>query len=271
MPKGNEESGLDDFQKDFPQQQVDEGLEQDFPAQQPGDGLDEAQQGAQGNLDEAMQGAQQPQLAPSKNRHHRRLESKLQAERESNIQLAARLQALTEAAQFRNEFRETTVDDRLLQLYGSDENGIKAARITQSLMEDFGKRAREQALADLKSEQTEREKRVSESQKFVDDELESLEDEHGIDLTSDTPLGRKNRADFLDMVEKFSPKDGSGNIQDYADFEQVFDVFQQTRKSGAGIPRQKTLASRGMARGTSSSAPAVDKAAERYLLENGLI
>lgn len=274
MPNGKkDESGLDDFQQDFPQQQqTDDSLEQDFPSQQPGDnGLDDAHQDAQQQLDDAMQGQQQQKQEPHKNRHHRRLESKLQAERESNIQLAARLEALTEAAKFRNDFRETTVDERLVTLYGSDENGMKAARITQSLMEDYGKRAREEALKDFKAEQAAREARISEDQKFVDSSLEDLEDEHGIDLTSDTPAGRKNRADFLTMVEKFSPKDGNGNIQDYADFDEVFDVFQQTRKSGRDNSQNKSLASRGMARGGSSARPTVDKAAERYLLENGLI
>jgi hypothetical protein len=204
-----------------------------------------------------------------KNRRERRLESRLQAERESSIHLAARLEALTEAQKFANETKGLTIDDRLLTLYGDNENGRKAAQITQSLLEDTRKQARQEAFEDLQKAQAEQQAEQKDEEKFIDDQLDNIEDEYGVDLTSNSPQGRKNRSDFLTMVSKFSPKDEQGNIKEYADFGEVYDTFKDTRK--ADTSRQKDLASRSMAKSGSSASPTRDVATEKYLQSLGII
>ncbi len=99
--------------------------------------------------------------------------------------------------------------------------------------------------------------------------MENLEEAYDVDLTSNSPTGKKNRAQFLDLVERFSPKDSSGNISEYADFEQVFDVFQKSQTSDN--TRQKDLASRGMVRSGSSSSKATTDAQLQYLKDAGII
>ncbi len=225
---------------------------------------------AKAEADKAPEPEEKKEDEGHKNRHHRRLEAKLQAEREANIHLNARVQALTEAAKFNQEFGAKTLDERLVTLYGDDENGKKAALITQSLLADTAKSAREQALEDFRETQRKEAQEVKESEQFIDGQLEELEDEHGIDLTSNAPAARKARSEFLGMVEKFSPKDEDGNVAEFADFSEVFDVFQKTRERPTNT-RQKDLASRGQVRSGSSSSKVEDIAGEKFLKDAGII
>ncbi len=210
------------------------------------------------------------EVEPRKNRHHRRIEAKLNAEREANIHLNARLEALSEAAQFAKETGGLSVDQRLLQLYGDDENGRKAAQLTQSLLQDAAEKGEARALERLREEQRNEVAEVKREEEFIDESLEELEDESGVDLTSNSPEGRKNRTQFLNLVERLSSKDTDGNIKDYADFDEVFDVFQKTRTKNDSS-RQKDAASRGQVRSGSTSVKAGDVAQENFLKLHGII
>lgn len=262
-----EDGVLDDFSQDFPS--VDEIQSQDPDFLTPKD-----------------DGQQQPVLPPKdedegrKNREHRRTSNRLESEkralqeiREANIREGAKLEALSEQRKFMEGLGGQAIDERLITLYGNDENGKKAAQITQSLLEDTAKRARAQALEDFQQVARDREQKIRQESQLIDSQLEDLEDDSGIDFTSNSPVARKNRNEFLDMVSKFSPKDEDGSIREYADFDEVFEVFQQTRKSGAngGNTRQKDLASRGMARGGATQQSVGDKATEDYLKDAGII
>lgn len=201
------------------------------------------------------------------NRAARRWRERAQAEKEQNIALAARLQALSEAEKFRQEMSGKSVDERLLTLYGDNENGRKAAQITQSLLEDAEKRAEERALNRIQEAQRQAESEVSENENFIEQELESLEERLGIDLTEDP----ENRQAFLTLVEKYSPKDREGNIKEYADFDAVAEVFMKTREKPNAI--NKDLSSRSMVRSGSSTTvgKAETQATENYLKNLGII
>ncbi len=252
-----EENALDEFAKDFPTaeeiQKQDDFLTPKSEAAPEEDGAAQ-EEGEDGH----------------KNRRHRRIEAKLQAEREANIHLNARLEALSEAAQFAKETGGLTVDERLIRLYGDDENGRKAAQLTQSLLEDTAKRARAEALDEMREQERRESREVAENESLIDENLEALEDEHGIDLTSNSPQGRKNRTEYLNMVERLSSKDEDGNIQEYADFNEVFDVYQRTR-SKPDSSRQKDYASRGQVHSGGSATKAADTAGENYLRQHGII
>lgn len=259
-----DDNALDDFEQDFPNEEQSQKGNSDFLTPQ-----DEQIAPIEKDSEDIQES--------NKNRQHRRTSAKLESERktlqeirEANIKEAGRLEALSEQRKFLESTSDQTIDERLLTLYGSDANGKKAAQITQSLLEDTARRARELALEDFKKESRERERAVAEDKEFIDGQLQDLEDTSGMELTSNTPLARKNRAEFLDMVSKFSSKDRDGDIQEYADFNEVFNVFKQTRKS-ANNSQQKDLASRGMARGGSTQHSTGDKAVEAYLRNAGII
>lgn len=261
MPE--EKGALDEFERDFSSEET-QKKDDDIlnPTDEGTDSQDE-----NGN---AAEGEEDGEVKPRKNRHHRRIEVKLQAEREANIHLNARIEAMTEATKFAKENGALSIDQRLLKLYGDDENGRQAAQITQSLLQEAAAQGETRALEKLREEQRKEAAEVKREEEFIDESLEELEDESGVDLTSNSPEGRKNRTQFLNLVERLSSKDEAGNIKDYADFDEVFDVFQKTRTK-PDSSRQKDIASRGQVRSGNTSVKAGDVAGENYLKQHGII
>lgn len=176
---------------------------------------------------------------PRKNRRHRRLEAQLQNEREEKATLAARIAALENAPKSAPD----DVDPRLVRMYGAD--NIEAAKLHQELLNDAESRAEERALTRMKSSQAEEAAQEREYQTFITGELEAIEDAFDVDLTSNAPAARKTRSEFLDLVEKLSPKDAGGDVVGFADFESTWDVYQ-SRKKEAPASRAKEVAARTM-------------------------
>lgn len=209
---------------------------------------------------------------PRKNRRHRRLEEKLQAERESNIEQAAIIRTLTEQQKFRQETQGPAIDDSLLTLYGADEAGRKAAEITAKLLERTKNEAREEALADFRKEQELSNNEVKTQAQALDSMLEEIEDEFDVDLTSNTPAAKKAKTQFFELLEKVSPKDRDGNVKDFADPFTTWELLQTSQTKSNTTQRAKSLGSRSMVQSNgSSAASAAVETNERFLRENGLI
>lgn len=213
------------------------------------------------------EGEPEAQIERKKNRHERRLEAKLQAEREANIEMAARLRALHEA----KEEDKTPVSPDIARIYGTDTpEAREATRILQAALEQVRTEAEENAFRRLSETQQKEIAEQREAESFIDNELEALEDEYNLDLTSDKPEARKARSEFLSLVEKLSPKDEAGNVTDYADFDEVFEIYQGSREKQP--TRAKELASRSMTKsGASPTQPVNDKVTQDYLRSIGII
>lgn len=192
---------------------------------------------------------------PHKNRRHRRLEAALAKEREARIAAEARAEGRAEGQ--RESVAPGEVDPRLVQMYGDNTAAIK---LHQGLLEDSEKRAEERALARFEARQAEKTQEDAQLDSLITGELESLEDKFNVDLTSDSPAARKLRTDYLEFVERVSPKDQNGLVTDFADFDSSWDIFQSTRKA-TGSPtaaRAKEIAGRSMqAAGTGVTPPKV--------------
>lgn len=207
---------------------------------------------------------------PHKNRQHRRLEARLQAERESNIALVARLEALTEAQRFAQETSTGTVDESLLRLYGDNENGRQAAKITQDLLDRTKQEARQEAIEAMQSQQQEEAQEVASSQDELDQMLDVIEDEFNVDLTSNTAQAQKARQGFYSTLEKVSPKNSEGLVKDYADPVATWEFYQSQNKSDNS--RAKDLGSRSMTRSGASTETKLEATAqERFLRDAGII
>lgn len=193
---------------------------------------------------------------PRKNRRHRRLEEALQKERESNIALNERVKTLAELAQERNEEKAAmNVDERFVRLFGADENGKEISRHFTEILNKTRNEAEENALKRFNEQQQQVLNEQKGYESFIDDQLETLEDTYNVDLTSDSPKARKSRREFLELIEKVSPKDQNGDIVDYADFGSTFDIYQSSMtKADDSMNRRKEIASRSIQR--ESSAPA---------------
>lgn len=184
---------------------------------------------------------------PHKNRRHRRLEAQLDREREARI----RAEAERDAARNTPIVIDPTVDERLVRLYGAE--NTEAQRLHMDLLRDFSKKAKEDAFKEMQDERAREVKEKAEYESLIGDELEAIEDEDGIDLTSNAPKARKLRNDLLTLVDRLSPKDEQGNIIAYADFGQAYDLLKaQSGSAQAGATtteRAKEIAGRTMQRG----------------------
>lgn len=186
---------------------------------------------------------------PHKNRRHRRWEDRLGQRERELIAREARLSAIEELG---GAPSSTDVDPRLLRLYGDNEQGRLAAALTAEVLSDATRQAEDRAYARFEREQEAAVAEERDSEAFIDDQLEALEDDNNIDLTSNAPAARKVRRDFLELVEKLSPKDDEGNITEYADFGSTFDLYRQQSAAAPSAARNKELAGRGMQKPTSS-------------------
>lgn len=189
-----------------------------------------------------------------KNRRHRRLEEALQKERESNIALSARVQTLSE---MKETAKSTNTDERLYTLYGTEDNGKKAASITQSILNDVKEQAKHEALEEMRAERTREKEDVVKQETVLDGFLDSIEDAYNVDVTSNSPAARKARAGFFDALKELSPKDGD-TVTAFADPLATWEHYQLKQskdKPTENTDRQKELASRSMTRSGNPPAP----------------
>lgn len=185
-----------------------------------------------------------------KDRRHRRLEQRLQAERESNIALNARINALSETDRFRQDLKAEDVPLDWLSVYGGNtpegqEQAKRAYKLQQEMLSNVKEEAKREALEAIETHQQESVKQQKEFESFIDSELESIEEQFNVDITSNAPSARKARREFLELVQKFSPKDEDGTIKDYADFGATWEMYQTTQKK-TDNSKQKDLANRTM-------------------------
>lgn len=153
---------------------------------------------------------------------------------------------------------QTTSDNvpaEWIALYGDTPEAKKAWDVNKILIDRAKSEARDEAVKELEGRRT---AELEEQKKFenqIDSELETLEDEFNIDLTSDSPAARKTRREFLGLVQNLSPKDDDGTILSYADFGETFKMYQKTKetKGSETLDRQKEIASRSMAKGNSGA------------------
>lgn len=182
---------------------------------------------------------------PRKNRRHRRLETQLAAEKEARIAAEARAKALAEVGP---RAQEENVDERLVRMYGPEH--LEAAKLHMELLRDYGDRAKQEAIKEIEAGQVARASEVQKFEATISGELEGLEDEYDVDLTSDSPAARKARTEFLGLVQKLSPKNEDGSIAAYADFQETWELYQLKAKAPATNQRAKEVAARSMEGGT---------------------
>ncbi len=201
-----------------------------------------------------------------RNRRERRLNAKLQAERESSIQLAARLEALSEIKESQKE-NDADYLKTVERIYGTDspENSMATDLLKQALksVEDS---ATEKAYARMKAEQEQTQQAVVNEEKVLDSMIEEIEDTYQADLQDE-----KTRKGFFTLLEKMSPKDKNGNILQYADHNNVWELYQSqnTKKPDT---QAKDLSSRSMVQsGASTQSQLTNDVQTRWLQENGLI
>lgn len=202
-----------------------------------------------------------------KNRRERRLSDKWQKEREANIALTSRLQAISESQNLRKETEESDYLKRVDKIYGNaTPENVEATQLLKEALQGLEKQATERALERMEAERAKESEALSQEEKNLDEMLEQVEDDTQLDLSE----GSADRKAFLTLLEKLSPKDKDGNIIEYADAGSTAEIYlSRKEKSNA---HAKELAGRSMVHsGASQPSKLEDDAAVRLLKENGII
>lgn len=191
-----------------------------------------------------------------KNRRHRRLEQRLQSEREANIALNERLATLSEVAKVSKE-SEGKIDPRLLRAFGTNDAGKEAAQIFQEMIEETRTQARKEALADLETNTVQsRQEEQAETKKYetlIENEIEAIEDTYKVILTDASGNVNEKGNEFLGLIEALSAKDEDGTITSYPDFNSAYEIFAKNQQSTQpDNNRARQVASRSMTRSGSS-------------------
>lgn len=153
---------------------------------------------------------------------------------------------------------EKTYADILAPLVGTDtpEKMAVLNELNRALIEREEKMS-SKAWERLQQEQQEEIQAEKEAEDTLMSGFEAIEEGHGIDITSSAPQARKLRSQFIDFVRKVAPKDEQGEITEFPDLEQTFEVFQSTRQTQPQANRAKELASRSSERGDSGGSEVI--------------
>lgn len=170
------------------------------------------------------------EIDSKRNRRERRLEAKYQAERETSIALAERVRVLSEIAQLKgNPAPQGEIDPRLTKIFGDYEKGKEITTEFQSILNDSTKKAKEEAIKEFEERQKNAKSQAEEEEKkyvsFLKTEFDKIEDEYDVDLEGDN----ETRGQFVDFIQRLSPKDEEGNIKDYPDIRQAWETFQSVK------------------------------------------
>ncbi len=250
MPENKNE--VDKFFEGLPSEEKQEADIFAEPSAEQGQQQQAPEQGEEGGTAGSSKEANEPR----KNRRHRRLEQQLQEERTARLIAEARAEGRSEAQRFSQE-TAADVPVKWLQMYGDTPESRQAWSLQKELFDDHAKKVREDTIKEIETRDAKAKQAEKEFEKFIEDELESIEDEFDIDLTSDAPAAKKARREFLEMVQSLSPKGDDGSITGYADFEQTWRIYDKQRGTKApDASRNKEIAARGMQRsGESASVP----------------
>lgn len=147
------------------------------------------------------------------------------------------------------------MEEVLIRVIGNDTpEKVSAVKDMKKVLMSLADKGAQNALSTIKEEQAQAKKLETESQEELMRGLEAIEETHGIDITSGSPVAKKMRSDFMDFVRRVSPKDKDGEITSFPDLEETFAIFQEQTKRPAPS-RAKEAVSRSMQRG-SEAAPA---------------
>lgn len=140
-------------------------------------------------------------------------------------------------------------DDYYERLIGND-TPEKVAMIKEAKARDerMLQVAEERALGRLTQKEQEELIADQEAETELETAFDNIEENFGVDISSNNPIARKTRQEFVSFVERIAPKDRNGDIVDYPDMQSAWETFSEIKRSTSTPSRAKELASRGMTR-----------------------
>jgi len=216
---------------------------------------------------EKVEDSEAEKEAKFKNRAYRRLEKKYQEEREAGIAMAERIKVLSEVDKFKADVGEDHLK-KVEAIFGTNTpEKLAATNILKEALMGMSEKAKTDVLKEWESRQGNEAQEQKEADNEVDEILERVEDEYGLDMSDEDV-----RRGFITLMEKMSPKYDDGNIKEYADADAVAETLLEFQKKGTSDnSRAKELASRGISRsGESQPSKLEQSTVERFMKEQGL-
>ncbi len=162
-------------------------------------------------------------------------------------------------ADFKPEVREVEtkqeVDDYYTRLIGNDTpEKVAMIREAQARDERMLQQAEERAFNRLSRVEQEAMKADQEAEEQLETAFENIEETFDVDISSNSPMAKKTRQEFVTFVERIAPKDRYGDVIDYPDMNSAWETFSEMKKSSQQPSRAKEYASRGMSRSAETTA-----------------
>ncbi len=157
------------------------------------------------------------------------------------------------------EGEETSeLKDILTRIIGNDTpEKIAAVKDFEKALGGLKEEGAREALAQIEQAQEAEHEAEVEAQQELQRGFDDIEDRFNVDLTSSKPTAQQLRSDFVDFIKRVSPKDEEGNVMEFPDLQETFQLFKETRKPESN-DRAKELSNRSMTRsGDASVTPQV--------------
>lgn len=225
----------------------------------------------------AEQQAEEPIAeAPRENRETRRLRKRLEQSEQMNKELVERVASLAEKQDAQQA--QSTLDEYLSKverIYGTQTpEAREATEILKDTLRGIYEASRKdseqryESLMQSQQASAQEQAEIAEAESELDGFLDDIEDEYGVDMTSNTREAEARRQAFFQGLERYSRKQ-DGVVIDYADPIAVWEQVQT--RSSTQTSKAKDIASRAMTR-SGSGAPSVDDSETvRYLREQGIL
>lgn len=144
---------------------------------------------------------------------------------------------------------DTRMEEVLTRIIGNDTpERVQGIKDMKELLTGLTGKAKAEAIAELESRQNAEVEADREAEQELETAFDNIEENFDVDISSNNPIAKKTRQEFVAFVEKIAPKDRNGDIVDYPDMNSAWEMFDERRKSTATPSRAKELASRSMAR-----------------------
>lgn len=168
-------------------------------------------------------------------------------------EVQAKLEQTPRTESPRQEAEENPVVESFRAIIGDDTpEKVRALKELERSLSTMENKAAEKAAARYQSEVLAAQQAERENIAFLQNGIDTIEETFTVDLSSNSPIAKRTRNEFIDFVKRISPKNSDGEIVQYPDLIETFDVFNQTRKP-AQNNEAKALASRGVQRTVEAS------------------
>lgn len=169
---------------------------------------------------------------------------------------AASWRAKAEALeQFAPKTQEVEVPNYWKELYGESEEAKKAWAIQKKAFDELKEEATEKAIEALKTVREQEESQVEGNLEKIDENLESLSEFIGRDLTE------KEESAILDIVDEFTPKDDDGNyLGEVIPFDKAWEIYQLKETAKNAPKKQSRDAVANLSGSQTHGEPSLDKA-----------